>query len=167
MVYGDIGTSPLYALKECLAWGHSPHAVRPDSAAVLGVGGSLLAVAVPSFVENLSASRWSESTHALARVAHGALVHAMSHPHENAFPPSAPLTPEQTPRGERVQLPPEAWSHLSWRALGFSMDGPQAYAYRFDSALDPATRVFRFAATASSTCSRTLFFGSSSGSCGR
>ncbi len=37
MVYGDIGTSPLYALKECLAWPHSPHAVRPDDAAVLGV----------------------------------------------------------------------------------------------------------------------------------
>lgn len=118
------------------------------AAAIVGVGGSVLAVAVPSFLENLSASKWSESTHALARVAHGALVHATSHPHENAFPPSAPLTPEQVPRGERVQLPPDAWAHLSWRALGFSVDGPQAYAYRFDSALDPATRVFRFAATA-------------------
>jgi KUP system potassium uptake protein len=37
VVYGDIGTSPLYALKECLAWGHSPHAVRPDPESVLGV----------------------------------------------------------------------------------------------------------------------------------
>ena len=37
VVYGDIGTSPLYALRECLAWPHSPHAVRPDDAAVLGV----------------------------------------------------------------------------------------------------------------------------------
>ena len=42
------------------------------AAAILGVGGSLLAVAVPSSLENLSASKWSESTHALARVAHGA-----------------------------------------------------------------------------------------------
>jgi KUP system potassium uptake protein len=37
VVYGDIGTSPLYAVKECLAWPHSPHALRPDDATVLGV----------------------------------------------------------------------------------------------------------------------------------
>ncbi len=118
------------------------------AAAVIGVGGSVLAVAVPSFVANLSASRWSEPTHALSRIAHGALVHAASHPHETAFPPSAPATPEKVPRGERVAVPPEAWSHLSWRALGFSMEAAQAYSYRFDSALDPAARDFRFAATA-------------------
>ena len=32
VVYGDIGTSPLYAITECLAWGHSPHAVPADAA---------------------------------------------------------------------------------------------------------------------------------------
>ncbi|HVK78315.1 MAG TPA: KUP/HAK/KT family potassium transporter [Kofleriaceae bacterium] len=37
IVYGDIGTSPLYAMKECLAYGYSPHAVAPDRIAVLGV----------------------------------------------------------------------------------------------------------------------------------
>ena len=37
VVYGDIGTSPLYAVKECLAWPHSPHALRPDDGTVLGV----------------------------------------------------------------------------------------------------------------------------------
>jgi KUP system potassium uptake protein len=37
VVYGDIGTSPLYALRECLAWPHSPHAVKPDPESVLGV----------------------------------------------------------------------------------------------------------------------------------
>jgi KUP system potassium uptake protein len=44
VVYGDIGTSPLYAMKECLAWhpqgaaaGFSPHAVEPLQANVLGV----------------------------------------------------------------------------------------------------------------------------------
>jgi len=37
VVYGDIGTSPLYALKECLAWPHSPHAVQAQPDAVLGV----------------------------------------------------------------------------------------------------------------------------------
>ena len=47
VVYGDIGTSPLYAMKECLAWHpdgvfpsglpSSPHAVEPTPANVLGV----------------------------------------------------------------------------------------------------------------------------------
>jgi KUP system potassium uptake protein len=37
VVYGDIGTSPLYAIKECLAWPHSPHAVPPTHDNVLGV----------------------------------------------------------------------------------------------------------------------------------
>ncbi|HEY6559918.1 MAG TPA: potassium transporter Kup [Polyangiaceae bacterium] len=34
IVFGDIGTSPLYALRECL---HGPHAVAPEPANVLGV----------------------------------------------------------------------------------------------------------------------------------
>jgi KUP system potassium uptake protein len=41
VVYGDIGTSPLYAIKECLAWDPegklSPHAVIPILPNVLGV----------------------------------------------------------------------------------------------------------------------------------
>src|SRR5687768_16396103 len=37
VVYGDIGTSPLYAMKECLAYPYSPHAVQPLAPAVLGV----------------------------------------------------------------------------------------------------------------------------------
>ncbi len=34
VVYGDIGTSPLYALRECF---HGPHAIQLDAPAVLGV----------------------------------------------------------------------------------------------------------------------------------
>ncbi|HRC55035.1 MAG TPA: KUP/HAK/KT family potassium transporter, partial [Kofleriaceae bacterium] len=37
VVYGDIGTSPLYALKECLAYPAIPHAAVPVPSAVLGV----------------------------------------------------------------------------------------------------------------------------------
>ncbi|MEO8704649.1 MAG: potassium transporter Kup [Kofleriaceae bacterium] len=41
VVYGDIGTSPLYAMKECLAWDPagkaSPHAAIPTADNVLGV----------------------------------------------------------------------------------------------------------------------------------
>ena len=34
VVYGDIGTSPLYALRECF---HGPYAVPPTPANILGV----------------------------------------------------------------------------------------------------------------------------------
>ncbi|HZH03450.1 MAG TPA: KUP/HAK/KT family potassium transporter, partial [Myxococcaceae bacterium] len=34
VVYGDIGTSPLYALRECF---HGPHAIAPTAGNVLGV----------------------------------------------------------------------------------------------------------------------------------
>jgi KUP system potassium uptake protein len=37
VVYGDIGTSPLYAMKECLAAPYSPHAITPTPDNVLGV----------------------------------------------------------------------------------------------------------------------------------
>ncbi len=37
VVYGDIGTSPLYSLKECLAYPAVAHAVRPDASSVFGV----------------------------------------------------------------------------------------------------------------------------------
>ncbi len=37
VVYGDIGTSPLYSLKECLAWPAVHHAVPPHPDAVIGV----------------------------------------------------------------------------------------------------------------------------------
>jgi KUP system potassium uptake protein len=37
VVYGDIGTSPLYAIRECLAWPHYPHALQATQTNVLGV----------------------------------------------------------------------------------------------------------------------------------
>jgi hypothetical protein len=118
-------------------------------AAVVSVGGSVVAVAVPAFVQSLSASKWSEPLDGLGRISRGALAHAASHPLLLAFPPSAPQTPESIPRGARVSTPPEVWGHLTWRALDFRMTEPHAYAYQFDSAFDPATQRFRFAATAS------------------
>ncbi len=37
VVYGDIGTSPLYAMKECLAWKHAEHAIEPTVGNVYGI----------------------------------------------------------------------------------------------------------------------------------
>ena len=136
--------------------------MRPFSAlelsAVFAVGGSLVAVAVPAFFQNLSASKLSEPIEGLDRMVTSAVAYAARHPQEISFPPSAPLTPAEVPRGVRVVDPPEAWQHLTWLALDFGFDPcakrppscgtPHAFSFKFDSELDPVTQVMRFTATA-------------------
>jgi hypothetical protein len=129
-----------------------------ELAAVFAVGGSVLAVAVPAFFRNLSASKLSEPIEGLDRMVTSAVAYAAVHPQEISFPPSAPLTPAEVPRGVRVVDPPDAWQHLTWLALDFGFDPcakrppscgtPHAFSFKFDSELDPATQVMRFTATA-------------------
>ena len=139
-----------------------------ELAAAFAVGGSVLAVAVPAFLRNLSASKLTEPIEGLDRMVTHAVAYAAVHPQELSFPPSAPLTPAEVPRGVRVVDPPDAWQHLTWLALDFGFDPcarkpprgdvqapgrpscgvPHAFSFKFDSALDPATQVMRFTATA-------------------
>jgi hypothetical protein len=115
------------------------------AAAVLG---SLLAVAVPGFIRNLSASKLTEPVEGLDAIVTGAIAYAEGRPQELAFPPGAPLTPAEVPRGTRVVDPPEAWEHLTWRSLQFRRDDPHAFSFRFDSVFDPAQQTFVFTAAA-------------------
>jgi hypothetical protein len=129
-----------------------------ELAAIFSVGGSLLAVAVPAFLQNLSASKLAEPIEGLDRMVTSAVAYASQHPQEISFPPSAPLTPAEVPRGVRVTDPPKVWQHLTWLSLhfGFCSEGadgkwactPHAFSFKFDSELDPATQVMRFTATA-------------------
>jgi hypothetical protein len=119
-----------------------------ELSAAFAVGGSLLAVAVPAFFRNLSASKLSEPIDGLDRMVVSAIAYAASHSQEISFPPSAPLTPAQVPRGVRAIDPPEAWEHLTWRSLHFRFTEPHAFAFKFDSELDPATQAIRFTASA-------------------
>ncbi len=129
-----------------------------EFAAIFAVGGSLLAVAVPAFFRNLSASKLSEPIEGLDRMVRSAVAYAATHPQEISFPPSAPLTPAEVPRGVRVVDPPDAWRHLTWLSLDFGFDPcvrtpsscsiPHAFSFKFDSEIDPATQVMRFTATA-------------------
>ena len=119
-----------------------------ELAAAFAVGGSLLAVAVPAFFRNLSASKLSEPIDGLDRMVTSAVAYAAAHPQEISFPPSAPLTPAQVPRGVRALDPPDAWEHLTWRSLDFRFTEPHAFSFKFDSELDPATQAMRFTATA-------------------
>ena len=69
----------------------------------------------------------------LERMVVNAIAYAEARPHEISFPPSAPLTPAEVPRGVRAVEPAEAWEHLTWKSLGFRFDEPHAFAFRFDS----------------------------------
>lgn len=119
-----------------------------ELAAAFAIGGSVLAVAVPAFFKNLAASKLSEPIDGLDHLVKSALAYSDAHPQEIAFPPSAPLTPAQVPRGVRVVDPPEAWEHLTWRSLDFKYTEPHCFSFAFDSARDPATGAMWFVARA-------------------
>ena len=90
-----------------------------EFAVAIAVGGSLLAVALPSFLRNLSFSKLSEPIDGLDRIVTNALAYSHNRPQAISFPPSAPLTPAQVPRGETATDPPNAWKHLTWLSLKF------------------------------------------------
>src|SRR3954451_23393709 len=94
-----------------------------EIAIAFGIGGSVLAVAIPAFFRNLSASKLSEPIEGLDRLVTNTVAYADGRPQEISFPPSAPLTPAQVPRGIRMLDPPESWEHLTWRSLNFRFDG--------------------------------------------
>ncbi len=117
-------------------------------AAFIGVGGSLLAVAVPAFVRGLAASKLTEALDGLQTIGVNAVSKAETHRQEESFPPSVGLTPAEVPRGSSATDPPGTWDHLTWRALDFKMERPHAFSFQFDSALEPVSQAARFSATA-------------------
>lgn len=107
---------------------------------------SLLAVAVPTFVREVHASRLVEPVGGLQRIGAAAVAYARVHPVAQAFPSAAPLTPATPPRGHCEVDPPGAWEQPTWRALDFSPgspDVPHCFAFSFDSALSPSVSTFR------------------------
>ncbi len=117
-------------------------------AAVVGIGGSLLAVAVPAFYGGLSASKASEALDGLGRISRSAVSQADRPVLRESFPPSVELTPATVPRGQKVKDPQGTWEHLTWRALDFRMDHEHAFSFRFDSSFDESRQVARFSARA-------------------
>jgi hypothetical protein len=105
-----------------------------EAAVMFAVAGSVLAVAVPEFVRGLHASRLAEPVDGLKRIAAAAVGLASS---GSGFPPSAPPTPSEVPRGTRAEDPPGVWDHPSWRALSFGFDHPHAFSFSFESTQGP------------------------------
>ncbi len=121
------------------SWSPSPL----EALVAVAIGSSLLAVAVPEFLADLRASRLAEPVDGLKRIGEGALAYAAVHGVAEAFPGPVALTPAEIPRARRLDDPPGAWGHPTWRALGFSFDHPHAFGFAFDSSLGPGLSRFR------------------------
>lgn len=118
-----------------------------EAAVAFALGGSVLAAVVPAFVRDLQASRLAEPVDGLKRIGASAVAFAEAAGGATpAFPPSAPLTPAEVPRGVRAEDPRGAWDHPSWRAIGFGFDHPHAFSFAFDSATAPGESRFRASA---------------------
>ena len=102
-------------------------------AAGIAIFGSVALVMVHGFVKNLHASRLSEAVGGLNDIGKGALSYAKGKAPAEAFPPPAPLTPAEVPRGRAVRDKPGTWDHLTWAALGFKIEHEHSFSFAFDS----------------------------------
>jgi hypothetical protein len=123
-----------------------PRTFSPVELAVaFALVGSVLAVAIPTFVREVHASRLAEPVDGLKRIGAAAVAYGRDHPVAQGFPPSAPMTPGAPPRGKCLPDAPDAWDHPTWRALDFRPappGAPHCFAFAFDSAATPARASF-------------------------
>jgi hypothetical protein len=106
-------------------------ALSPVEAALgVAVVGSVLAVGVPAFFENLHASRLAEPIDGLGAIAAAALALAEA---GEPFPASVQLTPGQVAAGQALVDEPGTWDQPTWQALGFGFDGPHRFSFAFES----------------------------------
>lgn len=115
-----------------------------EAAALVAVGGSVLAVVVPAFVRNVHASYVSEATSGVTELTQRTLARLeAAGMAASALPAPAPLTPAAVPRGTRAKDPPGSWEHPTWRALTFAFDAPHAYSFEYQSESGPEGLTFR------------------------
>lgn len=103
----------------------------------LGIGwavlGSVAAVAIPTFVREVHASRFVEPEDGLKRLAASAVAYAER---TGRFPDTVALTPPTPPKGKKEADPPGTWDDPTWRDLDFraAPEGvPHAYSFSFES----------------------------------
>jgi hypothetical protein len=120
---------------------------RPlELAIAFALVGSLLAVAVPTFVREVHASRFVEPVDGLQRIGAAAVLYGTGRAIGQAFPPSVALTPATPPRGRCEADPSGTWDQPTWTALHFRPaphDAPHCFAFSFESHLAPTLSRFR------------------------
>jgi type II secretory pathway pseudopilin PulG len=117
-----------------------------ELAIAVALVGSLLAVAVPTFVREVHASRLVEPVDGLQRIGAAAIAYAHAHPVAQGFPSSAPMTPSLPPRGHCEADPAGTWEQPTWTALDFRPappGTPHCFAFGFDSTTSAAKATFR------------------------
>lgn len=113
-----------------------------QAAVAFAIGGSVLAVAIPTFLEHARTSRLAEPLEGLQRIAERANALAAGAPAELGYPDSAPLTPARVPQGQRVLDPPGTWDHPTWRRLGFSWDVEHSFSFEFERRYEQGRAMF-------------------------
>jgi len=118
--------------------------------------GSVVAVAVPTFLREVKSSRFVEPIEGIAALAANAIAYASVHAGPGtvklAFPRTAPLTPAVPARGRLAVDPFGTWTDPTWTALRFPVVGtgfdfadgePHAYSFAFQSTAGPARSAFK------------------------
>ncbi len=117
-----------------------------ELAIAFAIGGSLVAIALPTFVREIHASRMVEPVQGLQRIGAAAVAYARSRPVGQAFPASAPPTPPTPPRGRCEVDSPGVWDAPTWRTLDFRPvpeGAAHCFSFSFDSALSATKSTFR------------------------
>src|SRR5690606_32368810 len=105
----------------------------PDREVELAVTGMLSSLAVHGvrrYVTNAKAAQARQTVGAIG----SALAAHVQGGEKKRFPASAPLSPSEVPAGTKVTPDAGAWSHPSWKVIGFAPTEPQYYAYEFVTA---------------------------------
>ena len=101
-------------------------------------GGAAAAIAIPAFIKYVRRSKASEARHNVRRIADGARTYHEQHRKQGrrfAFPATTEWTPavDCCKGGGKCAPDAVAWSHPTWKALGFALTEPHYYQYRFVS----------------------------------
>jgi type II secretory pathway pseudopilin PulG len=117
-----------------------------ELAAAFALVGSLVAVAVPTFLRDVKSSRFVEPVDGLTALSTNAAGYATTHAGPAtlplAFPRAVGLTPLVPPHGHLAVDPAGTWSDPTWAALQFPVAGsgfafadgaPHAFSFAFDS----------------------------------
>ncbi len=112
---------------------------------VVAIIGILASIAIPAYMRAVRRTKTSEATMNLRRIYDGAVTSYQDEGVDKAggvlaskFPDAAPPTPGVNACCRegglmRCVSSPEAFKHLSWHKLGFSLSDPHFYWYEFQS----------------------------------
>lgn len=111
-------------------------------ATAISLVASVAAAFVPTFFQNLRASRLAEPLDGLNQIAGRATALAAGLPLTLAYPEPAPRTPARVPSGVRALDPEGTWDHPTWRQLDFRQEREHSFSFEFDSRADAQGATF-------------------------